>query len=237
MAGGSKDFEEQGHIYPKYLLEINGEPIMQQIIKSLSNLHGKLTFIIRKEDNEKSFIGSALRILVPQSSIITVANTTRGAVCTALFAVDEINNDEDVLILNGDQLINTDLQPIIKSFKDQKWDGGIITFRSIHPRWSYVMLNETGYVVQTSEKRPISNLATAGCYWFKSGKEFIEACYSVIRKDVNYQDNYYISSTFNELILLQKKIGTKEIKKKDFISFSTLQMYENYINQKNNNYD
>lgn len=30
MAGPSKDFEEKGHSYPKYLLEIDGEPIIQK---------------------------------------------------------------------------------------------------------------------------------------------------------------------------------------------------------------
>ena len=41
-----------------------------------------------------------------------------------------------------------------------------------------------------------------------------------------------ISSTFNELILRQKKVGVYKIDKKEYISFATTQMYENYINKK-----
>ena len=54
----------------------------------------------------------------------------------------------------------------------------------------------------------------------------------MIRKDVNYQGNYYTSSTYNELILEQKKIGVYEIPKDNYISFSSYQMYENYLNHR-----
>ena len=50
--------------------------------------------------------------------------------------------------------------------------------------------------------------------------------------DVNYQGNYYTSSTYNELILEQKKIGVYEIPKDNYISFSSYQMYENYLNHR-----
>lgn len=103
-------------------------------------------------------------------------------------------------------------------------------FRSVHPRWSFVALDKDGYVNETSEKRPISDMATAGCYYFKHGKDFVEAAFNTIRKDVNYNGSYYICSTYNELILTQKKVGVYEIPSKDYVSFATPQMYENYLN-------
>jgi dTDP-glucose pyrophosphorylase len=91
---------------------------------------------------------------------------------------------------------------------------------------------ELGLVVQTSEKRPISNVATAGIYYYKRGLDLVESCFSVLKKDVQLNGSYYISSTFNELILRQKKVGVYKIDKKEYISFATTQMYENYINKK-----
>ena len=73
-------------------------------------------------------------------------------------------------------------------------------------------------------------MATAGCYYFKHGKDFVEAAFNTIRKDVNYNGSYYICSTYNELILTQKKVGVYEIPSKDYVSFATPQMYENYLN-------
>lgn len=232
MAGGSQDFTDHGHHYPKYLLEIEGEPVIRRVIDSVSRIQGHLSFVIRKEDNEKFFLGNTLKILAPESTVLMVDGATKGAVCTVLFAIDQINKEEEVLVLNGDQLVNQDLDAIIRNFRSRDLDGGIVTFQSVHPRWSYVLLDECGLVVQTSEKRPISNMATVGCYYYRSGVDFVQACFDVIRKDVNYQESYYISSTFNELILKQKRIGVYEIPKENYISFSTYPMYESYLNRR-----
>lgn len=232
MAGNAKDYEEKGYSYPKYLIEVQNKPIIQRIIESLENVSSKITCIIRKEDQEKYFLGDTLKILYPKCNIIEVAGNTKGAVCTALFAIDEINNDDELLILNGDQLIKTDIAPAIEDFRKRNLDGGIVVFNAVHPKYSSVLLDENNFVIQTSEKRPISNLASSGCCYFKKGSQFVEACFKVIEKDVNTQGMYYISSTFNEMILKQLKIGTYEIPKKDYISFSTYQMYENYISHR-----
>ena len=232
MAGSSQDFIDKGHFYPKYLLEIQNEPIIQRVINSLSEIGGSLSFIIQKEDNEKFFLGNAIKILAPESSVIVVESLTKGAVCTMLFAIDQINNENELLILNGDQLIRRDINEALDNFRKRDLDGGIVVFRSVHPRWSYVVLDESDLVMQTSEKRPISNIAAAGCYYYKKGSDFVRSALSVIRKDVNYQGNYYTSSTYNELILEQKKIGVYEIPKDNYISFSSYQMYENYLNHR-----
>ncbi len=238
MAGPSKNFERQGYTYPKYLLELNGEPIIRRVIEGLETLSANLSFVIRKEDDDKAYIGSTLQILSPRCSIYRVGEETKGAVCSALFAIDQINNDDELIVINGDQLVLKGLYESVQDFRSKKLDGGIIVFRSVHPRWSYVALDEYGYVNETSEKRPISDIATAGCYYFRHGKDFVNAAFNIIRKDVNYDGKYYICSTYNELILKQQKVGVYEIDKNDYISFATPQMYENYLNKKRvNNYD
>lgn len=237
MAGEDKFVAEHGRDYPKYLLEIGEKTLIQHVLDSLSILEGHITFIIRKEDNEKFYLGNTLRILSPESNVICVSGETKGAVCTALFAIDDINNDNELLVINGNQLIDYDLREIIQDFRDRKLDGGILTFDSVHPKWSYVRLNEEQLVVQTSEKRPISSMATAGCYYYKSGAEFVDACFSVIRKDTNHNGSYYISSTYNEMILKQKRIGVFQIPRKKYHSFTDVRMIENSINHKNNSYD
>lgn len=237
LAGASDDFLEKGHSYPKYLLEIQNKPIIQRVVESLAPLDGKITFVTRKEDNDKFYFANTLKILAPNANIIEVENTTKGAVCTALFAIEQINNDEELVVVNGDQLIKADLKHAVENFRKKKLDGGILTFQSVHPRWSYVLLNDKGFVMQTSEKRPISNMATAGFYYYKNGSSFVKSCMSVIEKDVNVQGVYYISSTYNEMILENKQIAVYEIPRKDYISFANYQMYENYMSQRKGNND
>lgn len=229
MAGAAKDFEEKGLSYPKYLLEVQNKPMIQRIIESLKNFGDNITCIIRKEDQERYYLADTIKILCPEAEVLGILGDTKGAVCTALFAIDEINNDDELLILNGDQLIKTDLMPAIKSFKTRNLDGGIVTINALNPKYSSVLLDENDLVIQTSEKRPISNMASTGCCYFKHGSDFVKSAFNVIEKDVNTQGMYYISSTYNEMILEQKKIGIYEIPKKDYISFSNYQMYENYL--------
>lgn len=232
MAGAANDYKEKGFSYPKYLIEVQNKPIIQRIIESLENVGDKITCIIRKEDQEKSFFGDTLKILCPKCKVVEVAGDTKGAVCTTLFAIDEINNNDELLVLNGDALIKADIAPAISDFRKRNLDGGIVVFNAVHPKYSSILLDENNLVVQTSEKRPISNIASTGCCYFKKGAEFVNASFSVIEKDVNTQGSYYISSTFNEMILKQAKIGIYEISKKDYISFSTHQMYENYLSHR-----
>ena len=232
MAGSSSDFEDKGYQYPKYLLEIDHEPLIKRVIMFVESLGAHLTFIIRKKDNDDFFLKDTLKILCPEANVIMTEDVTRGAACSALYAIDIINNEQELVILNGDQLIRGDLSLAVEDFRTRSLDGGILVFSAVHPRWSYVLLNEEGYVVQTSEKRPISNIATAGCYYFKSGANFVQACFSVIRKDVNVKGGYFISSTYNELILEDKRIGVYELNKKDYLSFATFQLYESYLKEK-----
>ena len=180
MAGSEKDFNEKG--YPKYLVEIQNKPMIQRTIELLESVGDNITCIIRKEDQDNSFLGDTLKILCPKCKIIEVAGNTKGAVCSALFAIDEINNDEELLILNGSQLIKTDINPAIESFRTKNLDGGIVTINAVHPKYSSVLLDENNLVVQTSEKRPISNIASTGCCYFKKGSDFVDAAFSVIEK-------------------------------------------------------
>lgn len=226
MAGASTSFAEKGYMYPKYLLDYKGKPIVQHVVDSLKPLNANLSFVILKEDDDKAFIASTLQILAPEARVYKVNKQTKGAVCSALFAIDSINNDDELLIINGDQLLTSELVESIQEFRVKQYEGGIIAFRSVLPRWSFVALDEQGLVCETSEKRPISDLATAGCYYFRHGKDFVEAAYNIIRKDENYSGNYYICSTYNELILKQQKVGVHEMPMEHYLSFATPQLYE-----------
>lgn len=232
MAGAAADFEEKGHSYPKYLLEIQNKPMIQRIIESLENVGDNITCIIRKQDQEKYYLADTLKILCPKCKVIELAGDTRGAVCTALFAIDEINNDQELLILNGDQLIKRDISEAIADFRAKNLDGGLVTMNAVNPNYSTVLLDENNYVVQTSEKRPISSMASTGCSYYKRGADFVKSSFAVIQKDVNTQGKYYISSTFNEMILNHKRVGIFEIPKKDYISFANYQMYANYLSHR-----
>jgi NDP-sugar pyrophosphorylase family protein len=128
-------------------------------------------------------------------------------------------NDDDLLILNADEFIRYNFNDAVNFFKRNNFDAGVITFKSIHPKYSYVDVNDLGFVIEAREKNPISVHATAGFYWFKSKKIFIDSAEEMIVKTNDLQNKFYICPIFNELILKGLTVGSIEINSKDFIPF------------------
>ena len=111
-----------------------------------------------------------------------------------------INNDEELIIANSDQWINWNPQHFLSFLRNNDADGGIVTFISTHPKWSFVKLNEAGLITEVAEKKPISNIATVGIYYYKHGKTFVEAAEQMITKNIRTNNEFYIAPTFNEII-------------------------------------
>ena len=125
------------------------------------------------------------------------------------------------MIVNGDQLIQSDLRKVIADFRSRDLGGGIIVFESVHPRWSYVKTDGDGMVIEAAEKRPISKLATAGFYYFQKGSDFVRAAITMLKKDAREGGAFYICPTYNELVLEQKRIGIYPIARTEYHSLKT----------------
>lgn len=231
MAGSDVAFEDAGYLYPKNLVEIDGLPLAQRVIEKLSHFSEpdhKFICAVREEENKRFYIADVIRLLVPNAIIIEVKGSTAGAACTALLAAEYINNDEPLLVTSGDQIIAEDITAIINSFKTKGLDGGMPVFESVHPRWSYVKCSEDGLVIEASEKRPISNLATAGLYYFAKGSNFVNATMEMIKKDDHVNGNFYICPIYNQMILNQAKIGVCKIPKSNYFKLAGVQEVQAY---------
>ena len=199
MAGRGKRFEDVGYSFPKPLIDIEGKPMIQLIIENL-NLTGKHIFLCQKEHYEKYALDKLLEMLSPNCKIIQIDGITDGAAVTALKAKELINNDEELIIANSDQWINWNPQHFLSFLQNNDADGGVITFISTHPKWSFVKVNESGLITELAEKKPISNIATAGIYYYKHGKTFVEAAEQMITKNIRTNNEFYIAPAYNEII-------------------------------------
>jgi NDP-sugar pyrophosphorylase family protein len=206
MAGRGKRFEDAGYSFPKPLIDVNGKPMIQIIIENL-NLTAKHIFICQKEHVEKFAIHDLMNLLKPNSEIISIDKITQGAAETVLLAKDLINNDDELIIANSDQWIDWNNQHFLSFMRKKEADGGIVTFISTHPKWSYVKINDKdGIVEEVAEKRPISNIATVGIYYYKHGKDFVKAAEQMFKKNIRTNNEFYVAPVFNEMIAIGKKI-------------------------------
>lgn len=215
--------------YPQNLVEIKDKPLIEWVHDSLKILGGRFIFVISNNEEENFSTSKVLKIISPNCKVIVTNGPTAGAAATCLLATDLIDNDDELVIVAGDQLINNKLEESINDFRERNLDGGIIVFRSVHPKWSYVLTSLNDDVTLVQEKQVISNKATAGFYYFKYGKNFVKAAKQMILKRDSLNNNYYISHTFNQMILSQLCIGTFEISKQDYFKLSTPEEIERFI--------
>ena len=205
MAGRGKRFEDAGYSFPKPLIDVNGKPMIQIIIENL-NLTAKHIFICQGEHVQKFAIHDLMNLLKPDSEIISLNEITQGAAETVLKAKDLINNDDELIIANSDQWIDWNPQHFLSFMRKKDADGGIVTFISTHPKWSYVRINDENLVEEVAEKRPISNIATVGIYYYKHGKDFVKAAEQMMTKNIRTNNEFYVAPVFNEMIASGKKI-------------------------------
>ena len=123
-----------------------------------------------------------------------------------------INNSNPLIISNSDQYIEWDSNETMYFFNNDKIDGGILTFESTHPKWSYAKVNNKGFVTEVAEKKPISNNATVGIYFYKRGKDYVSCAETMIAGDIKHNNEFYVCPVYNELIKRGGKIKIKKVK-------------------------
>lgn len=215
------DLQEEPTL-PVCLTEVEGKPLLELLTEAVEPLTPqRLIFAFMKHDIVHWGLDYIIEQLAPGSAIISVEKPTAGAACTALLGVPFMNNDEELLILSANELVQQDMAEVVASFRQQKFDAGVLSFKSVHPRYAYVRLDTDGNVIEASEKRPISRNAIPGIFWFAKGSHFVNAAMQIIRKDAKVRNTFFISSTLNELILNHAKIGVMPLENEKYIPLKT----------------
>lgn len=207
MAGEGSRFLKEGYAFPKPLIDVDGKPMIQTVVENLQ-FDAEYIFLVRKEHLEKyaGLRNTLDRISNGKFKIVEVDKLTEGAACTALLAKEHINTDEDILIANSDQIIDYRPENFLVMKNMTTVDGIIFTFNAVHPKWSFIKVNNLGFVTEVVEKIPISNIATCGIYWYRRGKDFVHSAETMISKNLRVNNEFYVAPVYNEMIQNEKKI-------------------------------
>jgi len=212
MAGAGSRFAEAGYQFPKPLVNVNDKPMIQAVVESLG-IKANYTYIVQAEHVKKYNLLDTLNLITPGCKMIVSDGLTQGAAATLLLAKKYINNDKPLILANSDQIVEWNSREFIYDMYLKNADGGIATFTSSHPKWSYARTNEAGLVEEVAEKKPISNLATVGIYYWKRGSEFIKYAEQMIDKNIRVNNEFYTCPVFNEAIAEGKRVYTHPVKK------------------------
>ena len=187
-------------------------PLIEHLILRAQALSPRrIVIALREEDIRQFGLDETVHVLEPEALILRVRDDTKGAACSALLACDIIDPEGELLLLNANELIEAPFDRILAGFRAAGHAAGVVTFPSVHPRYSFVRLDDAGLVVEAAEKRAISRHATAGFYWFARAADFFAAVRRMIRKGAGHHGLFYVCPSLNEYVLEGRPIGAHPI--------------------------
>jgi dTDP-glucose pyrophosphorylase len=211
MAGAGSRFEQAGYTFPKPLIDVRNKPMIQVVVDNL-NIDANYIYIVQKKHREQYNLDTLLNLITPNCRIVEVDGLTEGAACTALLAKEYIDNDAPLFFANSDQFVEWDSNEFMYKMQETNADGGIVTFKAIHPKWSFARIDENELVVEVAEKNPISDIATVGYYFWKHGSDFVKYAEQMIEKNIRVNNEFYVCPVFNQAIEDKKQIKIFNVK-------------------------
>jgi hypothetical protein len=229
LAAGHVGFSTGDNGYPLCLIEADGVALIERIVGNAADVpNAVFTFALRDEDIRLYHLDRSVGLLAPGARIVRVADGTRGSACTMLLAAAQFAPDEEVLIVSANEWVDMNFAEIVAYFRGRRLEGGALTFRSVHPRYSYVRLSEEGLVCEAAQQTPISQHATAGLFYFARAGEAVEAIKDMIRKDASIKGEFYVCPAFNELSLKQRRVGILPLDAKRYRPLKSARQVEQF---------
>lgn len=250
LAGRGSRFISAGYEDPKPFIDVAGKPMIHRVVENLMPLEPHRFIFLARRDHE-SYIRQHMSFA---TNVIYVDEVTEGAACTVLLAEKLINNKNPLIIANSDQLVEwnnatkpcsvshpkhysqmvwreiNNIQDMINAARHANYDASIAAFYASHPKWSYARLNSDMTVAEVAEKKVISNFATVGIYYYKTGENFVENTYAMIHKDIRVNGEFYVCPIFNEMIKNDRaSIGLYMVHK--MMGLGTPEDLEKYLNE------
>lgn len=231
ISSRTKFFPETEYFFPKPLITIDGKSMIERIVDNIKSYVNdpNFIFIVDNADCDRFSLDKLLKILGGDNTkIVKKRRETAGALCSAMLAIDHLDLNEPLLISNCDTLLTGDISHPFSQVTDAKYKAGTFTFPSIHPRWSYVRSSNDFEIEQVYEKQVISKQAIAGLYYFQRAGDLIKAGESVILSGASVDNKFFISSTFNQLILQGEKVRFLELEENQVHSFYSPEAIEQF---------
>lgn len=207
LGGAGKRFSEAGYKELKPFITVNGKSMIKTVVDNLYHPQAHYIFIVNEEYTSVEDFKHHISDLNISNSVYSTKKITDGPASTALLAANEINSECPLIIVNCDQvIIDYDLDNLENFVRVNNCDGLLGCFISSSKKNSYVKLNLSGEVNEVKEKVVISNIATNGLHYWRTGSMFVTSALEMIEANDKHNNEFYVAPTYNYLIKEGKKI-------------------------------
>lgn len=240
MAGAGSRFVKEGYTIPKPLIDVSGKPMILQALNCLP-MAEKNIFVLRKEDEEQ--IAPTLKSNFKNTQIISIDYLTEGQASTCLLAKNYLELEKPLIVGACDNGMIYDKNKVNEMLNNLQIDSAIFTFRNNitvtrNPKmYGWVKtINEKVLEVKCKQpisENPINDHALVGCFYFRKAKFMIDAIEKMIQKNIRINNEFYLDTAINELVILNRHVTIFEIDK--YICWGTpndlktYQYWENYF--------
>ena len=195
---------------PKPLIEVLGNrPMLELVLENLRQREDdRFICCILKEDDQNFNLSQEIKKFAPYVDIHVVEELKDGPASTCYEAIDLVDQNDELIIINCDQIIEDfNIESFLRFTHSYDYDGVLGTFFSRSPKNSYVKLNDDGLVVEAQEKKVLSEYATNGLHYWKKASYFFDSYRIMVEKNARTLNEFYVAPSYNYLINDGKKIG------------------------------
>lgn len=209
MAGEGRRFKEKGVEEEKWRLRIREKSMFEWALSSLEDFFDEeFVFITQKDHEARGFIERKCCSLgIERFDVIELDERTDGQATTALAAGRLIEDSDEIAVYN----IDTYVEPRGIEKDKVAGDGHIPVFRAQGDNWSFVEKDDEDGVVDVAEKKPISELATVGFYYFRTFRDFREAYENLSEEVKEEHGEVYIAPLYRWLLEEGGEVTVQEI--------------------------
>lgn len=245
MAGAGSRFEQEGYKLSKPVIPTTnrktGEKVPMVVAATLDipyadNPETKIVYVDR-DFHKANGVQDEIKKYFPQAKFITIDYLTEGQAATCMLARDFINTDDELFIGSCDNGIDIDISAFEKAKIEadafvisHSNDDNIARNPNAH---SWCQLKENGRSIsrmsikKTVSDNPMQDHATTGMFWFKRGKDFVNAVEKMIScKDITGGE-YYVDQAMQYAIDAGLDVQFFDVK---YLCWGTPSDYEDYEN-------
>ena len=237
MTGVSARFTAAGYDRPKFLLETDGQLVIDHVIDMYPDWDD-VVFICNALHLDDPRLGLEEHLLArrPGATVVRVDTPALGPGDAVLRAREHIPLDRAVVVNYCDFTAYQDSDLLAQRLTSGEVDGIIPVYTGGHPHMahstSYAYVRMDGArVVDIQEKQPwtddpLNEFASSGTYAFASGKVLLDSLEQQVAEGHLLKGEYYLSLTYKPLLARGGRVEVLELQ--HFMQWGTPQDFEEY---------
>jgi len=240
MAGSSDMFTDAGYDSPKWLIDIDGKPMIQHVIDQFPEVTDIL--FICKEDDVQDSVKQKLESL--GGKVVKIKQSSGGPVDTVLQASEHISDDKEIIVSYCDHGMVWDCSSFLEEARSGNFDGAMTCYAKFHPHMLgttnlYTFcLQENKKLLEVQDKQPFtekrkSEFVSSDVFYFKTGRT-LKKYFEGATQDSSM--NGFIALVYNLLLKDNLSVCIHEVDKMLLWAtpedLDTYNRWSNYFNNK-----